>query len=106
MTPSTRGPLGRMPTRWAPRAPRWRRANRARPPAPGCGERHGQGRDILKDAQEAFKLAADAEATTARALATCARRLGEQWPADIRKQREAENGRAHHQPHAAFMRQS
>jgi hypothetical protein len=49
--------------------------------------------DILKDAQEAFKVAADAESDNRAAALDDLRfgRLGDQWPEAMRKQREAEN---------------
>ena len=49
--------------------------------------------DILKDAREAFRLAADAESDNRTAALDDLRfgRLGEQWPASVRRQRKAED---------------
>lgn len=49
-------------------------------------------KDIINEAQEAFKAAVDAEAEIRRAWVDDMRfaRLGEQWPAEVKRQRELE----------------
>jgi hypothetical protein len=49
-------------------------------------------KDTITDAQEAFKAASEAEADNRKAWIDDLRfaRLGEQWPAEVKRQRERE----------------